>query len=78
MPETFNYDQQTVSILIRKHGGERVTLNYSSAYDCHCAARNDISDHDEILLVAIGDKVVWSQLYNVNRLTLGDLLYFFA
>lgn len=78
MPETFNYDTQTVSILVRRPDGERVTLNYSSAYDCRCAVKNDISEHDEILLVAIGDKVVWNRLYNINRLTRSDLLYFFS
>lgn len=76
MPETFNYDTQTISILVRRMDETRVTLNYSSSYDCHESVSNDIGPDDKILLVAIGDKVIYSRLCNDRECLVEDIFMF--
>ena len=76
MPETFNYETQTVSILVHRSDGRHTTLNYSGFYDCSFSVLNDIAPNDEILLVTVGDKVVWSWLSDQRGLSRERVLHF--
>lgn len=78
MPETFNFDTQTISIQIRDLNGKRTTLNYSSNHDCSSSVADDIREDDEILMVVLGgDKVLYCSLTD-GAIDAEDIVGFFA
>lgn len=67
-----------VSIAIRDCNGKRSTLVFGSSSAVLEHIETLISDEDEILMVAIGEQIVWTSLGSSYALTVDDLTGFFA
>ncbi len=78
MCKEVDYDNQSITILTRDINGSRTTLSYADRCTCYAQVDTDIGEEDEILLVCIGDKVIYSQLADGGRIDAEDLLGFFA
>lgn len=72
-------DDQKVTALIRDINGKRTTLTYDTWEACHSQVGLDINDeYDEILVVRLGDVVLYSQLATEVPISVDDLTGFFA
>lgn len=77
-----NYDQMPVAVWTRDINGKHETHRYLTASRLYQALTNPdqsvISEDDEILLVMLGDIVLYSQLSSDRGLTVDNLTGFFA
>lgn len=72
-------DDQKVTVLIRDINGKRTILTYDTWEACHSQVGLDINDeYDEILLVRLGDVVLYNQLTEEVPISVDDLTGFFA
>lgn len=72
-------DDQKVMVLIRDINGKRTTLTYDTWEACHTQVGLDINDeYDEILVVLLGDVVLYNQLAAEAPISVDALTGFFA
>ncbi len=72
-------DDQKVTVLFRDIDGKRTTLTYDTWDDCRSLVGLDIDDeYDEILLVRLGDVVLYSQLAAEVPIGVDAMTGFFA
>lgn len=77
-----SFENTPVAILTRSHDGQHTTHRYHTTVLCRKALTDQtqpaVTENDEILLVTLGDIVLYSRLASDKILTVDDLTGFFA
>lgn len=72
-------DDQKVTVLVRDINGKRFTFTYDTWDACHSQVGLDIDDeYDEVLVVLLGDVVLYNQLAAEVPISVDALTGFFA
>lgn len=77
-----NLDNLPISILVRDVNGRRTTISWPTQTiliaDLSREDQDCIGPEDEILLVTLGNCILYSQLANPDGITVEDIVGFFA
>lgn len=82
MYSCFDFDSLSVSILIRVDYGKRETFNFKNREEAYLYCADDehaeMFEEIEILMVTIGNILIFNGLTSKNNITLTELCGFFA
>ena len=72
------FESKPISILIRDINGKKTTLSYANSAAVCQYIHEEIECIDEILMVAVGEQIIWTSLGADSAITVDDLTGFFG